>query len=337
MVRGMFYSQRIKAVLCRNLLAEAYQMDILKDGVFITGGAGFVGAHLIRYLAALGGPIYGFDLRPSALPAESFLGDMSDRAALTGALKAARPAVVCHLAGLLKSDCPEPIYSVHVLGTVNLFESILEAGISPLVLIASSSGVYGPGNSSRPIGERAKLAPVTHYGVSKMMEEAAALRYARALSMNIVIARTFNLLGPGMPPTLACSDFARQIARAERDNGDHVVVGNLSPRRDFLDVRDAVSAYADMLRKGRSGEVYNVGSGKSVSIRTCLNRLLEFSKRDLLVSQDPARKQKNDIFTQASDTQKLFRRTGWKPKIPLRQSLLDLLNDWRKRVREETE
>ena len=302
----------------------------------ITGKQGFVGRHLADHLIAAGWDVFGFGRRPDGINSRSFQGEITDRHALRIALEEARPDVIFHLAGRIKSDASELFYMVNLLGTVALFESVLAAGIRPVMVVASSSAVYGH-RSGKPISERVVLRPLTHYAVSKVAQEAAALRYYQSFCLPVMIVRMFNLLGPGQSADLACSAFARQIALAELNNENGIVTGNLSARRDFLDVRDAARAFELVAKKGKAGQVYNVCSGHAAAIRKCLSEMISMSPNQFTVELGAARFQKNDIPIQVGNSLKLNRATGWRPKISLRESLSDLLNDWRPRVKSELE
>ncbi len=298
----------------------------------ITGVSGFVGNHLIHFLKGQGWQVYGFDKRPGIREKNIFTGDVANRDDFRAALRECMPQVIVHLAGLIKSARPERLYQVNLLGTVALFESILESGQRPVVLVASSSAVYGSGFEGRPIGEKFKPRPMTHYAVSKLAQEIAALHYFDAFNLPVVILRMFNLLGPGQPADLACSAFAHQIAVAESQGNNEIVTGHLNARRDFVDVRDAVRAFEMVATKGKAGHIYNVCSGHAVSIKKCLDEMLAMSPRRFKIRTDVSRLQKNDIPIQVGNARKLERTTGWQPQILLRQSLHDLLEYWRRRV-----
>jgi GDP-4-dehydro-6-deoxy-D-mannose reductase len=145
----------------------------------------------------------------------------------------------------------------------------------------------------------------------------------------------FNLLGPGQSPDLACSAFARQIALAEITEQTEIVTGSLDAKRDFVDVRDAVRAFALLAAKGEAGETYNVCSGNAVAIQQCLSEMMSQSQKQLSARVDAARVQKNDVPVQVGSFQKLHKAAGWNPRIPLKQSLSDLLDDWRERIKAE--
>ena len=310
--------------------------------VLITGISGFTGTHLARHLLAKGVRVFGFARASTNLPlvlAENVslhFDDIRNQAAIKELLTQAQPDIIYHLAGILKSTEVEKLYEINVLGTVALFEAIIELGIAPMVLVTSSSAVYGKGFGGKPITERFQLRPITYYAISKVAQEFVAYRYYSAYKLPVICTRAFNLIGPGQPSTLACSAFARQIALAEQTRKmDTIMTGDLSARRDFTDVRDVVRAYALLAQSGKPGLIYNVCSQKAVSIKQCLNMLLEMAHVSLETVVDPARLQAHDVPVQVGSAARLFNHTGWKPEITLQQSLADLLNDWRQKVKSE--
>ncbi len=303
----------------------------------ITGASGFVGKHLVRSLLVRGWQVFGFDQHTTADVENLYVGDLMNRGVLSNVLKECQPDVVFHLAGLIKSPRPELMYKVNLVGTVTLLESITKLGLHPAVIVTSSSAVYGSGFKSKPITERFQPRPVTHYAVSKLLQEVIALRYFDMFRLPVSVVRMFNLLGPGQSPDLACSAFARQIALAEANGQDEMVTGDLNARRDFVDVRDAVRAFILIAENGKAGQIYNICSGRAVLMRKCLNIMLAMSMRQLKVQVDLRRVQQNDVPIQIGSAHKLNQVTGWHPQISLRQSLFDLLEYWRQRVQSELE
>lgn len=300
--------------------------------ILITGINGFVGRHLAAHLSAQGAEVYGFDLAGTAAK-NIFIGDMLDRAACQHVLTQAAPDIIFHLAGIIKSAEVEDLYRANLSATISLLEQTIESGRRPVFVVAGSSAVYGGRAGGKPIAEQVKLHPLTHYAVSKAAQEMVALRYFESYGLPVIILRMFNLLGPGQSPELACSAFAKQIALAEMNKTDEIVTGNLDARRDFVDVRDAVRAFALAAEKGKPGQVYNVCSGQAISIRECLQTMISMSSRPLVHRVDAERVQKNDVPVQVGSARKIQSTVGWQPQIPLEQSLADLLNDWRQRVK----
>ena len=183
--------------------------------VLITGIAGFVGFHLA-----------GLDLRSVNLPVGHYQGEITDRVMSTRVLSEVKPDVIVHLAGIVKSSDPDALYKANLLGTVALFDSIVESKLMPVVVMASSSAVYGNKSGEKPISEKADIHPVTHYAVSKVAQEMVALRCYYSYKLPVMILRMFNLLGPGQPVDTACSSFARQIAMSELGGDTEISTGS---------------------------------------------------------------------------------------------------------------
>ena len=300
---------------------------------FITGVSGFAGQHLAKLLLSKDWEVSGLDIHPASALSSFYHADITDRVALEQALDIVRPDVVFHLAGVLKSEKPDRFYAVHVLGTTALLDAIANLGLQARTLIASSSAVYGAGLGRRPITENFMPRPITHYALSKLAQEMVASYYHTTFNLPILYARTFNLLGSGLSQEMSCSSFARQIAQAEIGNAPATIqTGDLSPQRDFVDVRDAVRAYMLLVEQGQAGQVYNVASGQTISIRQCLDFLRKQARIPIGTVLDPARIQKNDIPIQVGSAKFIKNEVNWEAKIPSEESLLDLLNDWRRKV-----
>ncbi len=159
------------------------------------------------------------------------------------------------------------------------------------------------------------------------------LQYFETYRLPVVRVRAFNHTGPGQSSRFVASAFARQVAEIEAGLREPVVkVGNLEARRDFTDVRDVVRAYHLALEKGAAGEVYNVGSGRSVPVQHILDWLVEASRVAVEVRLDPARLRPADVPEVRADTARLRAATGWEPRIPLETTVLELLDWWRAEV-----
>ena len=172
--------------------------------------------------------------------------------------------------------------------------------------------------------------------MSKIAQEMLGYQYFRSYKIRVFNTRAFNHLGPRLGDALAPGAFARQIAEAEAGIITPVLrVGNLDSQRDFTDVRDIVRAYWLALNSPDCwpGEPYNLCSGQSHSIKSLLQKLLAYSSRELEIRQDESRMRPSDIPTVQGDSSKFRQATGWQPEISFDQSLLDLLNYWRERVK----
>jgi GDP-4-dehydro-6-deoxy-D-mannose reductase len=140
-----------------------------------------------------------------------------------------------------------------------------------------------------------------------------------------VISRSFNHIGPGQAPTFVVPSLAHRIVEAKRTGGTALKVGNLSPRRDFTDVRDVARAYRLLAEKGVPGEVYNVSNGVDVSIEELAHRMLELSGVDLELTVDPELVRPVEVPVLRGDATKLRAATGWAPQVELDDTLRDVL------------
>jgi GDP-4-dehydro-6-deoxy-D-mannose reductase len=313
---------------------------------FVTGISGFVGIHLTRRLLEAGHEVRGMATRveapglaelgqrfPGRLQAEP--GDIRDGERLRQLLAAARPDGVIHLAGIAfaprAARDPRTAYEVNFLGGVELLAAVRDVASRARVVFPSSGDAYGwidPGDL--PIREHCPLRPVSPYGVSKAAADLAAFQFFWSDRLDVVRVRPFNHTGPGQAPQFVCSEFARGIAEAEAGLREPVLrVGNLEVERDFHDVRDTVRAYLDLFERGRPGEAYNVASGRSVTVREVLERLLARSRRPIRIEVDPEKRRPREIPRVTVSVEKVERETGWRAEIPLERTLGDLLDWWR--------
>lgn len=295
----------------------------------VTGAAGFVGRHLVAWLEHEGDEVIETDRHLGT--------DVLDPEALRRLLTDTRPDAVYHLAG--QADVggswtsPTETFRANAEGTLNVLVAALGAGVER-VLAVSSGDVYGrvPGEEL-PIGEDRPLRPVSPYGASKAAADVVALQAHLGHGLAVVRARPFNHLGPGQSDRFVAAALASRIARNELEGLDAVPVGNLSPRRDFTDVRDVVRAYRLLVERGEAGEAYNVCSGLDMAVQDVADRLVARAERPMALVADPELARPVDTPVLRGDPTKLQEATGWTPEITLDQTLADVLDDWRKRVR----
>ena len=201
------------------------------------------------------------------------------------------------------------------------------------IQLACSSEEYGMVFPEEvPIKETNPLRPLSPYAVSKVAQDMLGYQYWMSWKVNSVRTRGFNHEGPRRGPVFVASDFAKQIADIEKQRKPPVVyVGNLEAKRDFSDVRDMVRAYFLALEKCEPGDVYNICTGRSWSIREVLDLLLSMTKTKIEVRQDSTRLRPSDVPILLGDNAKFVKATGWKPTIPFEQTLRDMLDYWRAR------
>jgi GDP-4-dehydro-6-deoxy-D-mannose reductase len=294
----------------------------------VTGAAGFVGRHLVSHLRACGDEVVGSD-RPDGP-------DLLDGPAVAAMVRSAAPDAVYHLAGWsdVGASWREPVaaFRANADGTLNLLQACIAAEV-PRVLSVSSADVYGKVTLRElPIGEEAPLRPVTPYAASKVAADFLGLQAFLGYGLDVLRVRAFNHLGPGQTSRFVASAIAERVAYNELDGTEVVPVGNLSPRRDFTDVRDVVRAYRLLVEHGEPGEAYNVCSGTDIAISELAERILGLADRPMRLEEDPALQRPVDVPVLRGDPTKVHKATGWVPEIPLDQTLADLLAEWRGRA-----
>lgn len=312
-----------------------------KKTALIIGAAGFVGTYLAGHLHALQWSVCGTKMKHEALAipfAQIYDLDILDKAQILALLETVQPAVIYHLAAqssvAFSWKNPTLTVEVNVNGTLNLLDAVRESGQSPRILLIGSGEEYGPVRPEEiPVKETTMPRPGNLYAVTKNTQNQIGRLYARAYGMDIVSTRSFNHIGPKQSPTFVVADFCKQVAEIEAGKKPPVLyVGNLSAERDFTDVRDVVRAYALLATHGVSGETYNVGQGKALSIEALLAAILALSTCKISVETDPAKLRPVDVPIIEADISKLHAATGWMPQISLADTLLCTLRDWRSSI-----
>ncbi|MDI6873245.1 GDP-mannose 4,6-dehydratase [Candidatus Solincola sp.] len=315
--------------------------------ILITGITGFVGSHLAEYALSRGDvEVFGTVRWRSRM--ENIEGivdqvnlvdcDLRDAAAVRKTLEEVKPEYIFHLAAQsfvpTSWKAPAETLITNIISELNLLEAMRDLELDARIQVAGSSEEYGlVFEDETPITEENPLRPLSPYAVSKVAQDMLAYQYHRSYGLYTVRTRAFNHEGPRRGHVFVTSNFARQIAEIEKGKKEPVIeVGNLNARRDFTDVRDMVKAYWLALEKGEPGEVYNIGSGRAVTIREMLDILLSFTDREIEVRPVPERMRPSDVELLVCDCSKFRKLTGWKPEIPLEKTLEDTLNYWRERV-----
>ena len=316
--------------------------------VLITGITGFVGSHLAEYALAQGAEVVGTvrtrsrydhveDIRRHVRLVETELRDASSVSTLVADV---RPDWIFHLAAQsfvqASFNAPAETFTNNVVCQVNLLEAVRGEGLAPRFLVVGSSEEYGLVlEHETPIREDQPLRPLSPYAVSKVAQDTMGYQYWRSYGIPIVRTRAFNHSGPRRGEVFATSSFALQLAEIEAGIRLPVIeVGNLDPRRDFSDVRDVVRGYWSLLDRGVAGEVYNLCSGQTWAIRDVLDFLVRSCKvTNVEIRERTARMRPSDVPLLVGDAGKIERATGWKTEIRFEDTLRDLLDYWRQRVR----
>lgn len=314
--------------------------------ILVTGADGFVGRWLLEALSRrlpTKGHVVGAARDPlqASSDVEWVRLDVTDERQVDSAIAAVRPTCVIHLAAIAAlqeaRQAPRRTWAVNFEGTVNLTEAVLAHVPTARFLLASSSEVYGGTfkGSTGPLDEQALLDPLDPYASSKAAADLLVGQMARE-GLRAIRFRPFNHTGPGQRPDFVIPAFAAQIAQMEAGKQEPVIrVGNLEARRDFLDVRDVVEAYAAAAlcegeRAVPPGTILNIASGVPRRIGDVLQDLVERASITIRVEVDPTRLRRNDVPLAYGNAGRARALLGWTPAISWQETIGDILDHWRK-------
>lgn len=323
----------------------------------ITGMTGMVGSHLADFLLEnTDWDIHGMQRWRSPLDNIMHLmdrinnkdrvfvhyGDLNDQASLITVLKEVKPDFIFHLAAqsypLTSFTAPIDTLNTNILGTCRLLESVHLLGMDPIIHVCASSEVFGRVPKEKvPINEECSFHPASPYAISKVGTDLLGRYYAEAYDMTVMTTRMFTHTGPRRGDVFHESTFAKQIAMIEAGLQDPVIkTGNLDSLRTYADVRDAVRAYYMLVTHDPiKGEYYNIGGSYTCKVGDTLNKLVSLSTMsDKIRSEvDPQRLRPIDADLQIPDCSKFKKHTGWEPIYTFEQTMSDLLDYWRGRIK----
>jgi UDP-glucose 4-epimerase len=296
--------------------------------VLVTGAAGFIGSALCPRLLSAGQRVVGYDNlsrgRREYLPPGVDLveGDIRDRARLDETISAARPDCVIHLAGMhFIPDCnarPEETLDVNVAATRLVLESCRGSSVRNFVF-ASSAAVYAP--SDEPcVEDTTPLRPVEIYGESKLAGEEVVAAFHQETGISTSVLRLFNAVGrhetnPHVIPHIFESLRASDV----------IALGNIAPRRDYIDTRDVAEAILSVSDRPDGHRVLNVGTGVAHSVGDIVESLRRILTRPIVVVQEPSRLRATERMMLVANIEKIHRATRWAPRIALDEALEDLV------------
>jgi GDP-4-dehydro-6-deoxy-D-mannose reductase len=300
----------------------------------LTGADGFCGRHLSRHLAQQGVEVITLGAAEIPYQYDHRINDISRPEEFTKVLGSTRPDYIFHLAGVASSPDPGLFYRVNVQYASSLLEAADRAGLKECrILLVGTSAEYGEINKSDlPITEDLRPRPYNHYGISKLAQTFAGLAACRK-GLRVVVARPFNIIGPGMPGYLVVGSFADQVSKIIRGELRPVVeTGNLESARDYIYVNDVVGIYWKLANSAAAvGEVVNVCTGKGVVIRDILSKLVELSGTNIEIKTDPARLKPIDIPVHYGSTEKQKKITGISPELNLDEALKRIMEGLKKK------
>ncbi len=315
----------------------------MTENILITGGTGFVGTHLVKELINQGTDpkqIHVTTLKKSAphylgnlIPNSNFHeADLTKSDVVMNLFNSLRPAFIYNLAGFSSQGASlekkSLTLSVNTMIQLNALEAMVAFTPNSRLLSIGSGTEYAPSN--KPLKETDPLGPSNPYAISKVTQDMLAGSYA-AQGLDIVRVRPFNHIGEYQERGFVVADFAYQITQEiEKGLKDNINVGNLDVRRDFTDVIDIVKGYILLMKVAKSGEIYNLGSGKDISILELLKKLQDLSTVEFQINIDDSKKRKNENDLSVADISKI-KQLGWEPTIPLDITLERIVKWWREK------
>ena len=295
--------------------------------LLVTGQNGFVGKHVQQFMQD--GRAQPWQLLPHQPH------DLLDPPSLAQWLAPECPDAVLHLAGqsFVPQSFADPAHTLqtNLLGTLQLLQALKARGFSGTFLYVSSGDVYGQvAEADLPITETLPPRPRHPYAVSKLAAEALVLQWGFCEPQwRTLVARPFNHIGPGQAASFVLPSMAQQLQaiRSQRQ-APPLLVGDVDVTRDFLDVRDVVRAYFQLLDQGRNGEIYNICSGQERSIRALIEQMSAQLALDVVLATDNARLRRAEQRRAVASPAKLQQHTGWQPQFSMQQTLGDILQAW---------
>jgi GDP-4-dehydro-6-deoxy-D-mannose reductase len=305
----------------------------------VTGAEGFIGGHLVKFLVDKGWKVvaghrfYGACSFPASPQLHVEQCDLTNGQKVEQVFEKYDPTHVFHLGAqsLPTVSWADPVgtFQSNIMGSLHLFEAIRNRKKPPIVVSACSSAEYGNVPASAiPVKEEQPLHPLHPYGISKVCLDLLARQYFLDYKIPAVNIRLFNTTGPGKTND-APSDFVRQLVRIKKGLQEPVIeVGNLKPRRAFLDVEDTVQGFYLAAQKGKRGEAYNLCASETREIGDLLKTAMRLCgvKPEIRVAERLIRPSDERIIF--GDTQKIQKDTGWKPRKSLEQTLGRMLAYW---------
>lgn len=306
----------------------------------IIGATSFSGKHMCEFLRDKGQEFVGTVLAIQEASDKDLAYhlvemDLRDLSAIVRVLKEVQPQYIFNFAAQSSVELawknPGMTVEVNVNGALNLFQAIRQAQIDPTVILIGAGEEYGRVDFNQlPTSEVQRLAPGNIYAATKACQTMMAQIYHKAYGLKLIVARTFNIIGPGQSDHFAVSNFCRQAVLIEKGAREPVLrVGNLNIQRDFTDIRDVVRAYWMLAERGLPGEVYNVGRGQAPALREIVEQIKKQTTVPFSLAVDKGRLRPLDTPAIQSSIGKIREHVGWMPEIPLENTVQDMMNYWR--------
>lgn len=316
--------------------------------ILITGFSGFVGQHFLDYLnntepgsVVLGidknEPEFNFNAYPNlSISFEQV--DLLNKSATDKVLDSFQPEYILHLASVssVAQSWKTPLESF--VNNTNIFLNLVEQvrinNNKCRILSVGSSEEFGEVSEAKlPLTEEHPLKPLSPYAVARVSQEMLSKIYADGFSLDIIMTRSFNHIGPGQKDMFVISSFARQLVQLAKTKSttNTLTTGNLAVIRDFVDVRDVVKAYYLLLKKGKNGEIYNICSGNGIVLKDIVTTMSKILGIDVSIEVNPALIRPNENKKVIGSYKKIQESLGWTPTIAIEKSLEDIINYWKEK------
>jgi len=315
----------------------------MKRTAFVTGAEGFIGSHMVKFLAAEGWNVvggyrlHGTNSFPKLKDVRFVQCDLKNGQRVDKVFQEHKPTHVFHFGAqsLPTVSWADPVgtFESNIMGSLHLFEAIRHQKQRPIVVSACSSAEYGNvPPSAIPVKEHQPLRPLHPYGISKVCLDLLAREYFLDYKVPAVNIRLFNTTGPGKTND-APSDFVRQLIRIKKGLQKPVLeVGNLKPQRAVLDVNDAVRGFYLAAMKGHRGETYNLCAAKTYVIGELLQFAIDLSGLKVEVRPVARLMRPSDEKIIFGSTKKIRQDAGWRPVLSIKQTLASMLKFWERAI-----
>lgn len=313
----------------------------------ITGFSGFVSKHFLEYLEKnhSGAVVYGLDIQHPDFDYNSFTRitchfrkiNLLDAEAVNEILIECKPDYILHLASYssvaFSWEQPVTAFVNNLNIFLNLVDQIRLLKLKCKVLSVGSSEEYGKVDPAQlPLRENGRVNPISPYAVARVSQEQLSAVYSAGYGLDIVMTRSFNHIGPGQLDKFVIPSFVKKILESNASGQTHIDVGNVSLVRDFVDVRDVVSAYYMLLMHGRKGEIYNICSGNGITLKDMLMLIMKQIGCEMEIRTIDSLVRPNDNEVIVGSFEKIQQELGWKPKFTIEESINDIILFWKNKL-----